>query len=141
MNLGRTVFGRMEWTKKGTTVPFHLRRGRAGSGSGLPCLLALILFSGKLDSIARGHDPASSSLTIEPAAVSLSGAEARQQVAVTVRREDGSLRDVTRECRLIVEPAGIADGQSRRGRQADRRWGWDTPGDRRGSIRRGRNPR
>ncbi|MGP0069038.1 MAG: DUF1549 domain-containing protein [Isosphaeraceae bacterium] len=98
----------MEWTKKGTTVPFHLRRGRAGSGSGLPCLLALILFSGKLDSIARGHDPASSSLTIEPAAVSLSGAEARQQVAVTVRREDGSLRDVTRECRLIVEPAGIA---------------------------------
>jgi hypothetical protein len=59
-------------------------------------------------STADGRDSGSSFLTIEPATVALSGAEARQQVAVTLRQQDGSLRDVTRECRFVVEPPGIA---------------------------------
>jgi hypothetical protein len=47
-------------------------------------------------------------LSIEPARVVLSGRESRQQLAVTHRLTDGSLRDVTRRCRYVVEPETIA---------------------------------
>jgi hypothetical protein len=47
-------------------------------------------------------------LSVEPATVVLSGCGARQQLAVTLRRDDGSPRDVTRACRLVAEPAGLA---------------------------------
>ena len=51
---------------------------------------------------------ASPRLTVEPAAVALSGLDARQQLAVTLHRADGTLRDVTRTCQLVVEPPGLA---------------------------------
>ncbi|HWE38590.1 MAG TPA: DUF1549 and DUF1553 domain-containing protein [Isosphaeraceae bacterium] len=44
----------------------------------------------------------------EPAAIRLDGADARQQVAVSGRFEDGAIRDVSGEARFAVEPAGIA---------------------------------
>ncbi len=51
--------------------------------------------------------PAAATLRIEPAAVALSGQEARRQLAVTLRQADGSSRDVTRDCRIEAEPAGL----------------------------------
>ena len=51
---------------------------------------------------------AASGLLIEPAAIRLDGAGARQQLAVTLQAPDGSLRDVTRSCRIEVVPAGLA---------------------------------
>jgi hypothetical protein len=106
VDCGRTDFSRMEWTRKGTTVPVHLQRVRAGSG--LPCLWAFIVILGGSGSIAAGRDSEPSALTIEPPLIILSGAESRQQVAVTLQSTDGSLRDVTRNCRFVVEPPGIA---------------------------------
>ncbi len=46
---------------------------------------------------------------MEPATLVLSDAGSRQQIAVTLRTKDGSLRDVTRECRYAVEPSGLAE--------------------------------
>src|SRR6185312_3613764 len=47
-------------------------------------------------------------LSVEPSAVVLPGSGARQQLAVTLHRADGSLQDVTRSCRFEAEPAGLA---------------------------------
>jgi hypothetical protein len=47
-------------------------------------------------------------LEVEPSRVVLDGAPARQQLAVTLRLDDGSLRDVTSRCRFLIEPPGIA---------------------------------
>ncbi len=47
-------------------------------------------------------------LQIEPAQVVLSGNNARQQLAVTMCLQDGSLCDVTSRCRFVVEPSGVA---------------------------------
>jgi hypothetical protein len=49
-----------------------------------------------------------SGLSIEPPNIVLSGAGARQQIAVTLRHEDGTLEDVTSECRLTVQPDRVA---------------------------------
>ncbi len=50
-------------------------------------------------------------LEIAPSSVNLSGAAARQQLAVTERDDDGSPRDATSHCRFEVEPADIATVQ------------------------------
>src|SRR5262245_11036424 len=57
---------------------------------------------------AAADRPSASMLTVEPAALALSSIDTRQQLAVTLRSPDGSLRDVTRVCRIDVEPAGLA---------------------------------
>src|SRR5438876_12332331 len=58
---------------------------------------------------AKAHGvPAAPVLSIEPARVVLEGADARQQLALTFRHDEGSPRNVTRECRFVVEPPGIA---------------------------------
>src|SRR5688572_22198955 len=44
---------------------------------------------------------------VEPAAIRLGGAAARQQVAVTGHYADGSVRDLTAEARFAVEPSGV----------------------------------
>src|SRR6185312_10637488 len=46
-------------------------------------------------------------LNVEPSAVELSGSGARQQLAVTLHRADGSLQDLTRSCRFDADPAGL----------------------------------
>ena len=61
-----------------------------------------------LGSIAMAGDSGFPSLSIEPATVVLSSADARRQLAVTVRQADGSVRDVTRDCRFVVEPSTLA---------------------------------
>ena len=40
-----------------------------------------------------------------------------QQLAITLRDADGSLRDVTSQCRFEIEPAGIATVSARRSRR------------------------
>jgi len=47
-------------------------------------------------------------LAVEPSRVVLVGGAARQQLAVTLRLGDGSLRDVTSQSRFVIEPDGIA---------------------------------
>jgi Protein of unknown function (DUF1549)/Protein of unknown function (DUF1553) len=49
-----------------------------------------------------------SGLEVVPAYIVLEGKTARQQLAVTLRQLDGSLRDVTASCRYVVEPESIA---------------------------------
>ena len=71
------------------------RRGK------LSVLLALLMAAG---SIGAGPER----LQVEPPSATLSGRDARQQLAVTLRHPDGSLRDVTRACRFDVEPPGLA---------------------------------
>ncbi len=70
-------------------------------------LAAIGLLGGFGTVVARG-DASSPCLGIVPATVVLSSADARQQLAVTLLLEDGSLRDVTRDCRFVVEPAKLA---------------------------------
>ncbi|HZW34564.1 MAG TPA: DUF1549 domain-containing protein [Isosphaeraceae bacterium] len=81
------------------------RKGRPGSSG--PSLTVVWLWLGFGAATARGEATAPA-LSLEPARVVLEGAAARQQLAVTFRHEDGSPRDVTRECRFVIEPAGIA---------------------------------
>jgi hypothetical protein len=57
---------------------------------------------------AEADSPASPRLTVEPAAVAFSGTDARQQLVVTLHQADGTLRDLTRACRLEVEPPALA---------------------------------
>jgi hypothetical protein len=57
---------------------------------------------------ARGADARETSLQIEPARVSLNGRDAHQQLVVTLRGSDGSLRDVTSICKFGVEPEDVA---------------------------------
>ncbi len=56
---------------------------------------------------ARG-DSRSPVLGIHPSTIVLTGADVRQQVAVTQSLGDDSLRDLTRDCRYIIEPPSIA---------------------------------
>src|SRR5262249_1046060 len=67
------------------------------------CLLALVVSLGLGPSESGGASPIPG-LTIEPANAVLIGADARQQLVVTLHERDGTLRDVTRECRFRVEP-------------------------------------
>ena len=82
---------------------------RTGAGLGSQAAIGLWLWLGIGFGAAMAHgEPAAPALSIEPACVVLEGAGARQQLAVTMRHDDGSPRDLTRECRFVVEPAGIA---------------------------------
>src|SRR5262249_14855781 len=97
---------------EGTTVwrnhrPRHSRPSMMGAGQGSQAALWLGLWRG-FGAAAAGGDPAASPLRIEPPRVVLEGAGVRQQLAITFCHDDGSPRDVTRECRFAVEPAGIA---------------------------------
>ncbi len=74
--------------------------GLLAAAAGTPCLSS--------EHRASGENTGAPALSIEPHRVVLSGSGARQQLAVTLRRADGSLRDATRDCRLEVEPAGLA---------------------------------
>lgn len=57
---------------------------------------------------AAGDDSPGSNLSIEPPVVLLSGGDGRQQLAVSLRTAEGYSRDVTRACRWVIEPPGIA---------------------------------
>src|SRR5438105_6720136 len=47
-------------------------------------------------------------ITVEPAEIRLEGAADRQQVAITGHFADGSVRDLTDQALLAVEPSGLA---------------------------------
>ncbi|MEO6808344.1 MAG: DUF1549 domain-containing protein, partial [Isosphaeraceae bacterium] len=47
-------------------------------------------------------------ISVEPGEISLNGAEARQQVAVTGHFADSSVRDLTGEARFTIEPGEVA---------------------------------
>jgi hypothetical protein len=68
---------------------------------------------------ARGA-PDAGPLEVEPGEIVLTGRDARQQLAVTLRDREGSPRDATREARISVEPPGLIaitpDGVVRPGR-------------------------
>ncbi len=57
---------------------------------------------------ARANDVRGSGLEVEPARVSLVGHRA-QQLVVTLREADGSVRDVTHLCQFRTEPAALAE--------------------------------
>ncbi len=69
-----------------------------------PCLCFLFVLT-TIEARADSHEMA---LAVEPSRVVLVGAVARQQLAVTLRCADGSLQDVTSQCRFAVEPDAIA---------------------------------
>jgi hypothetical protein len=58
---------------------------------------------------AHADRACSAGLDVVPVRVELTGRSARQQLAVTLTLADGSLRDVTRLCRFVVEPARLAE--------------------------------
>ena len=70
-----------------------------------PPILSVLIF------LATGATRASSDseLQVIPVRLELEGKAARQQLAVTFRQHDGSLRDVTASCRYVVEPESIAE--------------------------------
>ncbi|MFI5459318.1 MAG: DUF1549 and DUF1553 domain-containing protein [Isosphaerales bacterium] len=61
-----------------------------------------------LCSVGARADSQEMGIEVEPSRVVLVGRAARQQLAVTLRQGDGSLRDVTSLCRFLIEPVGIA---------------------------------
>ncbi len=68
-------------------------------------LLSLCTTAGSV----AADDVRATGLEVAPASIDLIGQRARQQLAVTLREADGSLRDVTRLCQFRVEPASIAE--------------------------------
>ncbi len=84
---------------------------RRSSGSGSPAWLGLFVAWAFLASPGRAGaaEAPATGLEVEPTRVELIGRSARQQLAVTLRLSDGSLRDVTSLCRFVVEPGSIAE--------------------------------
>jgi hypothetical protein len=83
---------------------------RLGLNTHVPGFHALTLWL-TLQVLASIHFQAragESRLHIEPAQICLAGKWARQQLAVTLRAEDGTLRDVTSRCCFSVEPNQFA---------------------------------
>jgi Protein of unknown function (DUF1549)/Protein of unknown function (DUF1553) len=80
-------------------VPKHLR------WVFLLCLLASPALAGR----EAANDAPASGLEVEPARVNLIGQRAQQQLVVTLREADGSVRDVTRLCQFRIEPNAIAE--------------------------------
>src|SRR5262249_16780984 len=98
--------GRMEETT--LTTSHGLRSVRSWIESRLLVVMTAWSIGIGMRAQAAPDVPASSRLSVEPTAVVLSGIDARQQLAGTFRRADGTLGDVTRACRMDVEPAGLA---------------------------------
>jgi len=67
--------------------------------------VGLFLILSSLDARAASPGPG---LALEPPRVILEGKAARQQLAVSLRTQDGSPRDVTGQCTFSVEPGEIA---------------------------------
>jgi hypothetical protein len=95
--------------------------GRSASPPGARTLVAALLVA--LAAPARGAPPADpaaaaravgqpAALLVQPEAVTLAGPRARQQVVVTGRYADGSVRDLTPFCELSVEPAEVAAAEA-----------------------------
>jgi hypothetical protein len=83
------------------------RRG-APRGALWPSFLCLITSSALAGSSAASG-ARDTGLEVEPTTIHLIGRRTQQQLAVTIRQADGTVRDVTRECRFRVEPAAIAE--------------------------------
>src|SRR5262245_57226664 len=92
--------------------------GRSAVSPGARTLVAALL-AGLAAVPARGAPPADpagvarvvgqpAALVVQPEAVSLVGLRARQQVVVSGRYADGSVRDLTPFCAMSVEPADVA---------------------------------
>ncbi len=81
-----------------------VERSRPGRGRASATAWVVVYFAALARTAAGGTDR----LTIEPALNSLTGAGARQQLAVTFQLADGSSRDVTSLCRFFVEPSTTA---------------------------------
>ena len=65
--------------------------------------LGVMLWLGQIEASAVDRK-----LNVTPTTIELNGGSARQQFTVTLTNADGSLRDVTHEARLIVEPSQLA---------------------------------
>src|SRR4051794_350035 len=85
--------------------------------------LAAALLTALAAGPARGAPPADpgaaaravgqpAALLVQPEAVTLVGPRARQQVVVTGRYADGSVRDLTPFCEVSVEPADVAAAEA-----------------------------
>ncbi len=84
-------------------------RGACRGTAGLfVCLRLLACFAPLvLPGWAAAAPEPGSELVVEPARVDLIGRNARQQLAVTFRLADGTLRDVTRRCLFTALPGGV----------------------------------
>jgi hypothetical protein len=85
------------------------RAGRATNWVGTLVLVAaatIIGPGGAASATASAVPP--ERISVEPATIALSGAGARQQVAVTGHYADGSVRDLTGDSRFTVVPQGLA---------------------------------
>jgi hypothetical protein len=71
--------------------------------------LLCLLTSPTLAGSAIASEARASGLEVEPARISLIGRLGQQQLVVTVREADGSVRDVTRLCQFRVQPGAIAE--------------------------------
>jgi Protein of unknown function (DUF1549)/Protein of unknown function (DUF1553) len=86
---------------------------KAHGAAGLPaawrglCSLAVLL-SAACPLWASDSSAGTARLRVVPGRALLEGRDARQQLAVTLCLQDGSVRDVTSLCRFTVEPQGIA---------------------------------
>jgi len=66
-----------------------------------------ILIAALCSHVARA-DETGQTLCVEPSSIRLEGPESRQQLAVSLRSQDGSVRDVTARCRYVLDPSTIA---------------------------------
>jgi len=73
----------------------------------LVAITVVTLTAALFSQVARG-DLAGPPLCVEPPTIRLEGRDSRQQLAVSLRAEDGSVRDVTARCRFVLDPPTIA---------------------------------
>lgn len=97
-----------------TTHILALCSALAGSILAAPVGAAPVGRQKRAATVARPAPPKVLSVRVEPAAVALTGPEARQQILVTGKFSDGAERDLTRaaryvsDARLTVSPEGVA---------------------------------
>jgi len=100
-----------DWQDRSTVGPRWSSRPSREEGFRTPILgfrfRALLLLICLLAPQARA-DSVAYSLEVEPPFIVLNGGSSRQQLAVTLTQADGTLRDVTAQCRFVALPDGVA---------------------------------
>ncbi len=74
----------------------------------LPFAIAVATMTAVLWSHVVRADGPGRTLCVEPATIRLEGRDSRQQLVVSLRSEDRSVRDVTARCRYVLDPSAIA---------------------------------
>ncbi len=73
-----------------------------------PFAIAVATMTAVLWSHVVRADGPGRTLCVEPATIRLEGRDSRQQLVVSLRSEDRSVRDVTVRCRYVLDPSAIA---------------------------------